>query len=153
VRWNECERHAHTIESARDERTDAHLSECERCRDTATVAGALVQLGRETARLPPPPFDAGAVFRRSQLIARLLGDQTTLERASRPVAFAQVAALALVISGLGWWALAAIRGTGADLAPAVAIGQVSGLLVWPLVLGGMAALATARALWADDEVS
>lgn len=149
----ECEHHARTVAAGRANEADAHAAECERCGETLLVARALDRLARSASQAPPPAVDARALFRRSQFVVRLLGEQRTADRTAGPLAFAQVVALAALAGAIGWallgggtlGPLAGDPSTGWRLAPALAR-----LALWPLAVGALAAAATARFLWVED---
>jgi hypothetical protein len=98
----ECEHHTRTVAAGRGAEADAHASGCERCRETLLVARALERLARSASQAPPPAVDARSLFRKSQFVARLLGEQRTAERAAQPLAFVQVVALAALAGAIGW---------------------------------------------------
>jgi hypothetical protein len=149
----ECEHHTRTVAAGRGAEADAHASGCERCRETLLVARALERLARSASQAPPPAVDARSLFRKSQFVARLLGEQRTAERAAQPLAFVQVVALAALAGAIGWTlmggaAASAVAGpssTAWELAPTLAR-----LAAWPLAVGALAAVATARFLWVED---
>ena len=149
----ECERHGSTLAQARAGQADAHAAECDRCRDTLAVVDALAHLSADANRLPAPAADARVLFLRSRFVARLQGEQRRAERSERPLVFARVAALA-VMAGVIVWTL--LGGTSVE-APAGAASSAASLLyalsrlaLWPLVVGTLAAVATARFLWVED---
>jgi hypothetical protein len=150
---SECEHHARTVAAARAGEPDAHASTCARCRDTRAVAGALDVLARGVSRLPPPALDARALFHRSRFLARLLGEQRSAERSARPRAFARVVAMAVLAGAIGWTLLGSVSmgPLGADAGTALGLTQaLTRLAAWPLAVGALAALATARFLWVED---
>jgi hypothetical protein len=149
----ECERHPETLAQAVAGRPDAHVAECERCRDTRAVVDALAHLSADANRLPAPAADARVLFLRSRFVARLKGEQRWAERSERPLVFARVAALAVMTGVIGWTlsggtALAPMA--GAPSSAADVLYALSRLAVWPLAVGAVAAVATARFLWVED---
>ena len=149
----ECEHHTRTVAAVRSAEADAHASGCERCRETLLVARALQRLARSASQAPPPAVEARSLFRKSQFVARLLGEQRTAERAARPLAFVQVVALAALAGAIGWTLMG-----GATASPVAGPSSMAWelaptlvrLAAWPLAVGALAAVATARFLWVED---
>lgn len=149
----ECDRHRETVVRARAGEPDGHLAECGRCRDTRLVADALGHLASDASRLPPPAADARALLRRWRFLERLQGEQRTAERSARPLAFARVIGLAVMAGVIGWTILGGTSVGASAGGPSSASGllyALSRLAAWPLAVGALAALATARFLWVED---
>ncbi len=149
----ECDRHAETLARARDGQPDAHAAECDRCRDTRAVVVTLARLSSDANRLAPPAADARGLFLRSRFVARLQGEQRRAERSERPLVFARVAAVAVMAGVIGWTLLGGASPVPMAGEPASAAGllyALSRLALWPLAVGTLAAIATARFLWVED---
>lgn len=148
----ECEHHRQTVVAVHAKEADAHVAECAPCQDTALVVRVLDRLARTAAEIPPVATDPLALFRRSQFMARLRGDQRRAEQAARPLALAHIVAAGALAAGLVWLLL---RTSGtlslSDLATTTGVARaLSGVLLWPLAVAGIATLAAARILWIED---
>jgi hypothetical protein len=148
----ECERHASTLAQALGGQPDGHAAGCARCGDTRLVAQALAGLAGDAHRLAPPAADARVVYLRSRFVARLRGEQRQEVRAERPLAFARVAAVTVMAGVVGWTLLGGTEGPapGDPSSLASVLYALSRLALWPLLVGALAAIATARFLWVED---
>jgi hypothetical protein len=97
--------------------------------------------------------DARALFHRSRFLARLQGEQRQAVRSERPLVFARVVALAVMAGAIGWALLGGMDLGALAGAPSSAAGvlyALSRLAAWPLAVGALTAIATARFLWVED---